>query len=107
MKRLMMLAAVLVFTAGMAFAHGNEQHVMGTVTAVTADSITVQTAAKEPITVYTMNNTKYTKSGATASMKDLSVGDRVVIHAANMNSKLMATQVQFGAAKHAAAPVAH
>jgi len=34
-------------------------------------------------------------------MKDLKVGDRVVIHAAKMNDKLMATDVRFGAAAQA------
>jgi hypothetical protein len=44
-----------------------------------------------------MPDTKYEKSGAAASMKDLKIGDRVVIHAAMMNNKLMANEVSFGA----------
>jgi hypothetical protein len=32
-------------------------------------------------------------------MKDLKVGDRVVIHAAKIREKLMANEVHFGAAK--------
>jgi hypothetical protein len=43
-----------------------------------------------------MAETKFEKSGAAASMKDLKIGDRVVIHAAMMNNKLMANEVQFG-----------
>jgi ribosomal protein S17 len=89
---------MLVVTAGPVFAHGKEQHVMGKVTAMTDTSITVQTKAKDPITVYTMAETKYEKSGAAASMKDLKVGDRVVIHAEKMGDKLMANEVQFGVA---------
>ena len=64
---------------------------------MTNDSITVQTTAKEPVTVYTMPSTKFKKSDAAASMKDLKVGDRVVIHAAKMNDKPTATEVRFGA----------
>jgi hypothetical protein len=101
---MILLIALVVLVAGAAFAHGKEQHVMGKVTAMTDNSITVQTKAKDPVTVYTMPDTKYEKSGATASMKDLKVGDRVVIHAAKMGDKLMATDVHFGAAKHAPAP---
>jgi hypothetical protein len=104
MKRMTMLVALVVLVAGATFAHGKEQHVMGKVTAMTDNSITVQTKGKDPVTVYTMPDTKYEKGGATASMKDLNVGDRVVIHAEKMGDKLMANEVQFGAAKHAPAP---
>jgi Cu/Ag efflux protein CusF len=97
MKQVILLVTMVVLASGIAFAHGKEQHVMGTVTAMTDDSITVQTKAKDPIIVYTMTDTKYEKSGAAASIKDLKVGDRVVIHAAKMNDKLMATEVRFGA----------
>jgi hypothetical protein len=71
---------------------------MGKVSAITDSSITVQTKAKDPVTVYTMAETKYEKSGAAASMKDLKVGDRVVIHAEKMGDKLMANEVRFGTA---------
>jgi ribosomal protein S17 len=96
MKRMFMLAVVIVLIAGSLFAHGKEQHLMGTVTAMTDNSITVKTTAKDPVTVYTMAETKYEKDGAPASMKDLKVGDRVVIHAAKMRDKLMANEVHFG-----------
>jgi hypothetical protein len=96
MKRLILLVAMVVLAAGAAFAHGKEQHIMGKVTAMTGTYITVQTKAKNPVTVYTMPETKYAKSGAAASMKDLKVGDRVVIHAEKMGDKLIANEVRFG-----------
>lgn len=100
MKRMILMIAIVALASVAAFAHGKEKHVMGTVTAMTDDSITVQTKTdKDPITIYTMPNTKYEKSGVAASIKDLKVGDRVVIHAATMDNKLMATEVQFGASK--------
>jgi hypothetical protein len=43
-----------------------------------------------------MAETKFVKSGVPASMKDLKLGDRVVIHAGKMNDKLMAHEVRFG-----------
>jgi ribosomal protein S1 len=106
MKRTILLFAMVVFAVGVAFAHGKGEHVMGTVTAMTKDSITVQTAAKDAVTVYTMAETKYEKSGTAASMSDLKVGNRVVIHAAKMNDKLMATEVRFSALrlKHISSP---
>ena len=36
------------------------------------------------------------KGGAAASINDLKVGDRGVIHATKMSDKLMATEVRFG-----------
>ena len=102
MKRIILSIAVVMFAAilvaSAAFAHGQEQHVMGQVAALTESSITVQTKAKDTVTVYTMPETKYKKSTAAASMKDLKVGDRVVIHAKKMGDKLMATDVRFAIA---------
>jgi ribosomal protein S17 len=101
MKRIIVLLALVVFAAGAAMAHGKEEHIMGTVSAVTASSVTVQTKAKDPVIVYATPETKYEKSGAAASMKDLHIGDRVVIHATRLNNKLMANEVHFGASKNA------
>ena len=97
MKRILVFLASLSLACGIAIAHGKEKHIMGTVTAIGEDSITVQTTAKQTVTVYTKPNTKYEKSDAAASIQDLKVGDRVVVHAATMNDKLMATEVRFGA----------
>ena len=96
MNRILLFLASLSLACGIAFAHGKEKHIMGTVTAIAEDSITVQTTTKQTVTVYTRPNTKYERSGTTASIKDLKVGDRVVIHAAPMNEKLIATEVRSG-----------
>jgi hypothetical protein len=53
MKRMITLVLIVMFAAGSLFAHGKGQHVMGTVTAITDNSITVKTTAKDPVTVYT------------------------------------------------------
>jgi co-chaperonin GroES (HSP10) len=81
---------------------GNEQHVMGTVTAMSPNSITIQTAAKAPktITVSVVPSTKFLKSGADAPITDLKVGGRVVIHAKLIGDKLEAATVKFGKPLH-------
>jgi Domain of unknown function (DUF5666) len=89
---------ISLFTA-VVLAHGTEQHVMGTVTALSANSITVHTTANPPkeVTVLIVASTQFMKSGATASLKDLKAGDRVVIHAKpNADKKLEASMVDFG-----------
>jgi ribosomal protein S17 len=103
MKQIIVLLGLVALATGVALAHGKEEHIMGTVSAMTESSITVQTKAKNPVIVYTMAETKYEKSGATAAIKDLKVGDRVVIHATRLNGKLMANEIHFGAVKHATA----
>jgi len=97
---------VVLVVLGLALAHEGERHIMGKITGVSDNSITVETAGKEPktVTVAIAVQTKFVKSGAAASVKDLKVGDRVVIHAKENGEKLEAAVVSFGkspqAAKH-------
>jgi hypothetical protein len=83
----------------MALAHGNEKHVMGKVTGISDSSITVETTAKKSVTVEVSDKTKFEKSGAAAALKDLKVGDKVVIHARVSGNKLVANEINFGAMK--------
>jgi len=96
-RRIAVLVSILVF-AGPVFAHGNEQHVMGTVTEVTDNSITVETRDQQKVTVAIVPETKFMKGTATATLKDLKVGDRVVIHAAKHGEQLQAHTVRIGGA---------
>jgi ribosomal protein S1 len=82
--------------SAIAFAHGNEKHVMGTVTSISDDSITVETTSKKTVTVNVSASTKFQKSGSSAARKDLKVGDKVVIHATGPENKLVAAEVRFG-----------
>ena len=97
--RILVLLACLSLAAAGLWAHGGEEHVIGTVTQVSANSIVVKTAAKAPVTVAVAPATKFIKSKAAARVTDLSVGDRVVIHAVEgADEKLVADTVEFGAA---------
>jgi hypothetical protein len=49
------------------------------------------------------DETKYLKSGSTAKLEDVKVGDRVVIHAKRMGDMLHATEVKIGAAENESA----
>src|SRR5438105_3874628 len=100
MKRLVPLVAVLLFTFTVAFAHGTAQHVIGTVTAVSDQALTVQGVDKKLTTVEITPETKFLKSGAAASVKDLKVGDRVVVEAGKVEgkegAKFDAHEIRFG-----------
>ncbi|HLJ30094.1 MAG TPA: DUF5666 domain-containing protein [Candidatus Angelobacter sp.] len=96
------LAIGILALSAVAWGHGNQKHVMGTVRAVDQSSITVETASHEKQTVQVTAETKIFKGGQPASLKELQVGERVVIHAKNSGSTLEATEVRFGATPAAA-----
>ena len=97
MKRTIAVVTVLFALTLMALAHGKEKHVMGTVTSISDSSVTVETTAKKSVTVQVSDKTKFEKSGAAATLKDLKVGDKVAIHADVSGDKLVANEVHFGA----------
>ena len=99
MKRTAAVVALLFALSVMALAHGKEKHVMGKVTNISDNSITVETTAKKPVTVHVNDKTKFAKSGTAATLKDLKVGDKVVIHADAAGDKLVANEVHFGTMK--------
>jgi Domain of unknown function (DUF5666) len=91
-----------VLFTGIAFAHGDEGRVMGTITNVTDTAITVEVAGKETdapkksVTVTVVASTKFEKNGAAATIRDLKVGDRVAIHAGKNEDLLEAHTVKIG-----------
>jgi hypothetical protein len=97
MKRTVAVVTLLFALSFMALGHGKEKHVMGTVTSMSDSSITVETTAKQSVTVDVSDKTKFEKSGTAATLKDLKVGDKVVIHADTAGDKLVANEVHFGA----------
>jgi Domain of unknown function (DUF5666) len=91
-------SAMLIFLAFslVTLAHGTDKHVLGTVTKITDSEITVQTQDHQLQVVKIASDTSFVKSGASATIKDLKVGDRVVIHAKPVGSDLIAHEVRFG-----------
>ena len=94
-------ALTLALNVG-AYAHGNEQHVMGTVTEITDHSVSVKIADGSTKTVAFDAQTKFLKGIMAITSKDVTVGSRVVIHAKKQNDGLLATEVKIGAAATAA-----
>ena len=99
MKRTIAVGALLFSLTLLALAHGNEKHVMGTVTNISPVSITVETKAKKSVTIEINDKTEYHKSGSAGTLKDLKVGDKVVVHADVSGDKLIGHEVHFGAVK--------
>ena len=97
MKRTVAVVTLLFALSVMVLAHGKEKHVMGKVTSTSDNSITVETATKQSVAVEVNDKTKFERSGSPATLKDLKVGDKVVVHADASDNKLIANEVHFGA----------
>ena len=90
------ISVALVLACGVAFAHGDAEHVRGTVTSVTATAITVQVSAKETRTITINAKTMIMKGDAHLGLKDVKVGDRLIIDVDKKTS--VATDVKLGPA---------
>jgi hypothetical protein len=96
MRRIVFLTLMCLAVSVVALAHGTDKHVLGTVTKISDSEITVQAQDGSSQVVKVAPDTSFVKSGASASIKDLKVGDRVVIHAKPVGSDLIAHEVRFG-----------
>ena len=107
MKRVFGFVLAALFIAVGAYARGNKEHIEGTVTQLTDNAITVQLKNKttKTLTVAEHTNFEWEESGQRATLKDLRVGDRVVIEVEK--GKLEAHEVNFGPPTANKAPAEH
>ncbi len=96
MKHAIAILAIVSAMSSIGFAHGNEKHVVGTVTSISDNSMSVETTSRKTVMVGLSDTARFVKSGSPATLKDLKVGDRVVIHATGPEDKLVASEVRFG-----------
>ena len=101
MKRAAIILSMFFTLAGStAWAHGTEQHVLGTVTAVREDHLEVKTPKGETVSVELTDQTRYRQKGESARALP-QTGDRVVIDIAKDGPSLVAIEVQFAEQKKA------
>ena len=96
-KSITLFLSVVLFSA-VRKSHGDEQHLMGTVTKITDKAITIEMKDKKTAEAVLTHETKCMKGDATAELKEVKVGDRVAITAKKSGDKLVATMVKIGAA---------
>ena len=99
MKRVLVLLLTLGVVVGAANAHNGMQHIMGAVTALTGTTITVKATDGKTQTIAITSDTKYSKAQAAVTLKDIRVGDHVVIHATKKGDQLTAAEVKVGSMK--------
>jgi hypothetical protein len=81
MKRLFALILTFGLFAGIAHAHNGMHHVMGTVATITDTQIIVKGTDGKMQIVTVASSTKYNKGTTAIALRDIKVGDHVVIHA--------------------------
>lgn len=96
MKRLMIFVLTFAAFAGIAYAHNGMIHVMGTVTNIAADTITVKATDGKTQTVALAAATRYFKGETAASRQDVKIGQHVVVHATKKGNGLVAAEVKVG-----------
>ena len=99
MKKHLAVLLICLVVIATAFAHEGMRHIMGTVTQVSFDSITVKTTNGALVTVAVAADTQFMKDKAEVKIADVKVGDRVVIEAkkdAKDATKLVAHMVMIG-----------
>ena len=100
---LALLGSLFFAIAPVALAHGGMEHVQGKVAKVSDSSITVTTTAGKTQEVLVDAKTTYSKASKPIQKADIQAGDRVVIHAEEVNEKLTARTVEIGTAAKTAA----
>ena len=98
LNRIALSLIAVVLCAGLLLAHGDP--IMGTVTAVTNDTFTINGKDNKPVTIMLEKSTKYLVNDKAAKKTDLKPGVRVVIDA-HMDTKmkmLSAEEVNIGTA---------
>jgi hypothetical protein len=99
--------SLLLANAPEVFAHGGAEHVMGKVTKVSAQSVTVETTDKKVVEVGLNSKTTYTRNDKKVPASDLKIGERVMIEAKEVNEKLVAGSVKLGTVATKSEPAAH
>ena len=105
-KRLILSAALVAALAwpALAFAHAGHAHkVMGTVTSVEGNHVTVKTTDGKTVMVMLGAKTKITQGKAPLAASALKVGDRLVAEGADEKGMITATTIRVGQAPATAA----
>ena len=94
-----------LFISTPSFAHGADQHVLGTIMAINATHIEVKTPKGQSVDVRVNKKTRYKDANNPKGTNVPAVGDRVIIKATKDDKVLLATEIHFSAAKRVPVPM--
>jgi len=101
-KKLLAVSITMLMSALLVFAHGDAEHVMGVISAIQGDHVSVKLQDGKTTTMVMLDkNTKYFNDEKKGKKEDVKVGLRVVIDA-KMDTKmkmLLASEVRLGVAE--------
>jgi len=93
MKQLLSIIALVFAISAGALAHNGNDHVRGTITQVSAQSVTVQLADKTSKTLTISAKTEFETAGKPGHLADIKIGDRVVIDVPEHGSSALLIKV--------------
>ena len=94
-----------LFISAPSFAHGTDQHVLGTIMAINATHVEIKTSKGQSVNVRVNKKTQYKDANNPKGANVPEVGDRVIIKATKDNKVLLATEIHFSAAKRVPVPM--
>ena len=101
LRVIMILTCLFISTAS--FAHGADQHVLGTIMAIDATHVEIKTTKGQLVNVQFNKQTRYRDESNPKGANMPAAGDRVVIKAAKSEKKgdttLVATEIHFSSTK--------
>jgi hypothetical protein len=103
LRVILTLACLFISTAS--FAHGTDQHVLGTVTAIDATHVEVKTPMGGTVGVRVNKQTLFKEKNNPKGANVPVVGDRVVIKATKNDKLLLATEIHFSSAMRVPVPM--
>ena len=80
-------------------AHEGMEHITGTVVTVGDNTLSIKDTKGKTVDVHVDAKTEYALRKTAAKFTDLKAGDRVVVHAMEMNGSMVAHEVNIGTAK--------
>ncbi|HLA62466.1 MAG TPA: DUF5666 domain-containing protein [Nitrospiraceae bacterium] len=102
--RLILTLTCLLISAP-SFAHGTDQHVLGTIMAISATHVEVKTPKGQSVDVRVNKKTRFKDESNPKGANMPAVGDRVIIKATKDDKVLLATEIHFSAGKRVPVPM--
>lgn len=105
----LIITLTCLFISTPSFAHGADQHILGTIMAIDAAHVEIKTTKGQPVNVRINKKTRYKDESNPKGATMPKVGDRVVVKAMKGEKKddkvLFATDIHFSSAKRVPAPI--
>jgi translation initiation factor IF-1 len=97
MRRILTVAFLLGLGASPLLAHGGGPHFKGTISAITADQITVESTDGHVAVAKITPDTRFVRGKVIGKREDLKRGDRVVVHTRKQGDTLEAVEIRYRA----------